>query len=83
MDVHGLTIGNKYFPYEMFRSFALIDEGPFASMAFLPLKRFGLLTTVYLDPDDEDRVVDLVAKHLPLEPREHDAVDRLMKRIRF
>ena len=55
----------------MFRSFALIDEGPFASMAFLPLKRFGLLTTVYLDPDDEDRVVDLVAQHLPLEPREH------------
>lgn len=79
----GLTIAGKNFAYEKFRSFAIMDEGPFASLVFLPLKRFGMLTTVYLDPQDEERIVDLVADYLPLEPRNHDAVDRLMKRIRF
>lgn len=83
LDSHGVTIGAKYLPYDMFRSFAVMDEGVFSSIAFLPLKRFGLLTTVYYDPQDEERILDLINQHLPLEPREHDPVDRFMKRIRF
>jgi hypothetical protein len=79
----GLTIGEKYFPYDMFRSFAIMDEGPFVSLVFLPLKRFGFLTTIYLDPQDEERIINSVSQYLPLEPREHDPIDRFMKRIRF
>jgi hypothetical protein len=83
VDSEGIAISNKFLPYESFRSFAIMDEGPFVSIAFLPLKRFGLLTTVYLDPKDEDRIIDVISQHLPLEPRDHDPVERLMKRIRF
>jgi hypothetical protein len=79
----GLAIDQKYFPYDMFRSFAIMDEGPFVSLVFLPLKRFGFLTTVYLDPQDEERIINVVSQYLPLEPREHDPIDRFMKRIRF
>ena len=83
LDSRGLTIGAKHFSYDTFRSFAVLDEGPFLSLVFLPLKRFGFLTTVYLDPNDEERVLNLVSDYLPLEPRDHDMVDRFMKRIRF
>ena len=81
LDSEGITIADKYLPYGMFRSFAIMEEDAFVSIAFLPLKRFGLLTTVYLDPQDEDRIIDLLSDYLPFEPREHDAVDRLMKRM--
>jgi hypothetical protein len=83
LDSQGLAIDQKYLPYNLFRSFAIMDEGPFVSLVFLPLKRFGFLTTIYLDPKDEEQIIDLVSQHLPLEPREHDPIDRLMKRIRF
>jgi hypothetical protein len=49
----------------------------------MPLKRFGLPTTIYFAPEDEDRIVDIINQHLPFEPRDRDAIDRLMKRIRF
>jgi hypothetical protein len=83
LDTRGLTIAGKFFPYSAFRSFAVVDEGHFSSIAFLPLKRFGLLTTVYYDPQDEAAILRIINQHLPLEPRSNDPVDRFMKRIRF
>jgi hypothetical protein len=83
LTMQGLGIGDKFFPYSTFRSFALMDEGHFSSIAFLPLKRFGFLTTVYYDPQDEDAIINIISQHLPLEPRSADPVDRFMKRIRF
>jgi len=83
LDAQGLSIGEKVLPYDLFRSFSVIDEGPFASLILLPLKRFGMLTTVYLDPQDEDRIINLVSQYLPMEPRTQDPLDRFMKRIRF
>lgn len=83
LNDQGLSIDQKYFPYDMFRSFAILDEGPFVSLVFLPLKRFGFLTTIYLDPQDEERIINLVNQFLPLEQREHDPIDRFMKRIGF
>jgi hypothetical protein len=83
LDTRGLFIAGKFYPYATFRSFAVVDEGHFSSIAFLPLKRFGLLTTVYYDPADEASIIDIISQHLPLEPRSADAIDRFMKRIRF
>jgi hypothetical protein len=83
LDKEGLTIAEKHFPYRQFRSFTIMDEDAFASIVFMPLKRFGLPTTIYFAPEDEDRIVDIINQHLPFEPRDRDAIDRLMKRIRF
>ena len=83
LNEQGVGIGQKFHSYNEFRSFAVIDEGAFASISFMPLNRFGQLVTIYFDPADEDRIVDLLANRLPLENRQHDVVDRFMKRIRF
>jgi hypothetical protein len=83
LDNQGVTIGSKYHAYDEFRSFAIVPEGAFSSIIFMPLKRFGQLTTIYLAPADEDKIVQLLSNILPVEEHRHDAIDQLMRRIRF
>jgi hypothetical protein len=79
----GLTIGQKFYPYLEFKSFSVMEEGAFSSIMFLPLKRFMPPISIYYDPKDEDQIVNMLAHYLPLENRTHDAIDSLIKRIRF
>lgn len=79
----GLLVANKYFPLDSFRSFTIIDEGAFSSIVFMPLKRFGQFITVYFDPHDEEKIINLLASRLPLEDKDLDVIDQLMKRLRF
>lgn len=83
LDNNSLSIGERRFPYQSFRSFAVVPEGAFNSIEFLPLKRFSPLTTIYYDPADEAKIVALLADRLPLEHRQKSLIDRLMWRIRF
>jgi hypothetical protein len=83
LDEQGLTIGQKHYSYDEVRSFAVMPEGAFSSIAFMPLKRFAPLTTIYYDPADEEKIVTLLADCLPMEEHQHDAIDRFMRRIRY
>ena len=83
LDKQGVGIGQKQYGYDEFRSFSVVPEGAFASIVFMPLKRFALPTTVYYAPDDEDKILAVLSDQLPLEEYRHDAIDRLMRRIRF
>lgn len=83
VDGSGLTIGHKFYSYNQFRSFAVMGETAISNIAFMPLKRFMPLITVYFDPKDEEKIVDLLADRLPMEKFQNDPVDRIMHRIRF
>jgi hypothetical protein len=83
LDSQGLTIGQKQFSYEDFRSFSVVPEGAFSSIVFVHHKRFAPLTTIYFAPAEEDQIVDILASRLPLEEHRIDAVDQLMRHIRF
>jgi hypothetical protein len=83
LDEAGLTIGEKFYAYGQFRSFALVQEGAFSSIVFMPLKRFMPLLTIYYAPADEAKVVAVLSDHLPMETHQLDMVDQLMRRIRF
>lgn len=83
LDPSGLTIGDRHYGYHDFRSFTVIPEGAFDSIIFMPLKRFGTLTTIYFDPQDEERIVELISQRLPHEERKLDPIDSMMRRIRF
>ncbi len=83
LDKDGLTIGQKLYPYGSFRSFAIVHTGAFSSLVFSPMKRFSLLTTVYYDPQDEQKIVAIASKYIPLEERKKDLLDDLLWRIRF
>lgn len=83
LDSKGLDVGERHFGYGEFRSFSVIPEGAISTIVFMPLKRFAATTTIYYPPEDEDSIVSLLSDHLPMEDRRHDAVDRLMHRIRY
>jgi hypothetical protein len=83
VDGRGVTVGTKFFAYSEFRSFSIVPEGAFASIVFMPLKRFGIQTTIYYDPQDEDRIIDVISPHLPHEEHQADMLDHMMRRIRF
>ena len=83
IDDLGVHIDQKTYPYETFKSFALIQEGGIRSIALLPLKRFLPPISLYLDPSDEERIVAALGDYLPVEQRQQDPIDRLMRRLRF
>lgn len=79
----GVKIGEKSFPYEAFKSFSVIEEGAIDSIQLAPLKRFMPPISLYFPPDNEQEIVETLAAYLPHEERNHDAIDRLMKRVHF
>jgi hypothetical protein len=83
LDTQGLAVNNRHYAYGNFRSFAIAEEGPLRSINFMPMKRFMPLMSVYYDPADEPRITEVLADHLPREAHKLDAVERLMRRIRF
>ena len=83
VDEHGIRIATKDYPYATFRSFSIVQEGEVESIWLMPLRRFMPIVSIYFDPNDGEKIVDILSQFLPIEDRQPDAVDRLMHRIRF
>lgn len=83
IDTTGIHIGGKFYPYQTFKSFSVVDEGALSSILLMPLKRFMPPISVYYAPEDEDKITDVLGDFLPFEARQHDMVDRFMRKIRF
>ena len=79
----GIQIGQKLYPYQDFKSFALLEDGPLPSILLLPLKRFLPPITIFYDPKEEDAIIAVLGDYLPHEEKQPDIVDRIMSRIRF
>lgn len=79
----GLSVDGKQRDYSEFRSFSVVSEGALSSLIFMPLKRFAVPLTIYYPIEDEEQILSLVSSQLPLEEYNHDAVDRLIRRMRF
>ena len=83
LDEKGIQADEKFHLYSEFRSFSVVEEGAINSIWLKPLKRFAPIVVMYYSPEDEQKIVDVLANFLPNEERELDAIDRFSKRIRF
>lgn len=83
IDNTGLKIAEKFYPYSDFKSFSVIQEDGIESIWFMPLKRFMPIISVYFDPNDGQKIADVLSQYLPFENRQPDPVDKLMRRLRF
>lgn len=83
LDARGIQIGQKIYPYGLFKSFSVIQEGPIRSIFLMPLKRFNPPMSLYYPPEGEQRIIQTISNHLAQEAREQDAIDRFMHKIRF
>jgi len=79
----GLKVGEKDYPYSLFKSFSVLQEGNLKSVNLFPLKRFMPPIAAYFDPANEDKIINALGDHLPYEERQMDQVDRLSRRLRL
>jgi hypothetical protein len=79
----GIQVGNRHFSFEEFRSFAVIQEGALPSIQLLPHKRFALAITMYLDPQQADKIVEILGEYLPFEHQDRDFMDKFASKIHF
>ncbi len=79
----GISIGMRFYPFDDFKSFSLIKEGPITSITLAPLRRFMPPLSVYFAPDDEKRILDVISLQLPFLQNNGDSLDRFLRRIRF
>jgi hypothetical protein len=79
----GLSIDDRTYQYSDFHSFSVLKEGGFSSIILIPLKSIALPLTINCARSDEEKIVNILADQLPLEEHRFDAVDSLMRRIRF
>lgn len=83
LDNTGLKVGSRTYSYAQFKSFNIVEEGPIRSITLMPLQRFMPPLSVYFAPEDEDKIATALSGHIPYEERKQDAVDRLMRKVRF
>lgn len=83
LDNKGVQIDKKHYGYDLFKSFTLLQEGGIRSIELMPLRRFMPAITMYIDPEDEAKITQVLSNYLPFEPREQPMVDKLMRRLRF
>jgi len=79
----GLRIGEKSYPYSLFRAFSVISDGAISSISFSPIKKLMSPVSAYFAPKDEERITKILGDYLPYEERKLDNIDRLSRRLRF
>jgi hypothetical protein len=79
----GISIGQKHFQFSEFKAFSIVPEGAFETVQLIPTKRFLPMTTLFFDPQDGDKIIDILGSHLPHQERKADAIDNLMRKIKF
>lgn len=77
----GLRINNRNYPYNSFKSFSILREGPLTSVNLYPLKRFMPPISAYFEPADEPKIVGAIGNYLPYETRKLDNIERLARRL--
>lgn len=83
LDIEGVSIGEKFYPYSDLRAFSLIDEDGNATIELLPTKRFLPRLSMYLETDSADKVIETLAQYLPHEERQPDFVDKITRILKF
>lgn len=83
IDQSGIHVGPKFYAYPGFKSFSVVEEGAFAHISLMPLKRFMPPLAIHFSPEDEEKIVDTLADYLPYEEHKPDMVESVSRRLRF
>ncbi len=83
LDASGLSAGKKFYPYRDYKSFIMPDDGPFVSVMLIPLKRISLPVGAFLAPDSQQKALETLSEHVPLERRDPGLFDTIMRELRF
>lgn len=79
----GLYIGERLYHFDDFKSFGIIDDDGHHSIMLVPVKRFAPGVSVYFPEEIGEKLVDMLASRLPMEELKLDAIDILIRKLRF
>lgn len=79
----GLQFGPKFYHYDNFKSFSVVNDGAFSRISLSPLKRFMPPLSLHYSPEDEEKIIKILADHLPYEEPKQDLIENIAKKIRF
>lgn len=83
LDDAGLRIGQKNYPYSLFKSFSITHDEALPSINLEPMKRFMPPVTIYFAGQDEEQITSALGAHLPYQDHKPDRIEQLSKRLRF
>jgi hypothetical protein len=83
LDRQGIRIGSRHYLYDEFRLFVVTPDLPIHEVLLMPTKRFMPPLSVQYGADIENKVLGVLAEHLPFEERQPDLIDSLMHRMHF
>jgi hypothetical protein len=81
IDQQGIGIDGKSYPYSMFKSFSVFQEGAIGRVSFIPLKRFMPEIDIYFPAESGQQIVDVLVASLPHDQRPEHGMDRIIKRL--
>ncbi len=83
LGASGITIDQKLYHYNQFRSFAIFNDVAWHSIDLDPLQRFQPRLTVMFESNDLPHIESILSTHLPRIDREPDLVERLTRTLKF
>ena len=83
LDFKGITIEDKFYGYDQFRSFAVLQNSEWHAIDLEPTQRFMPRLTVIFVSEDLDGIVEHLSLHLPRSDRQPDLIERLTRYVRF
>jgi hypothetical protein len=83
LDSSGVTIENKHYPYNTFRSFSVFRDIDWHSIELDPTQRFMPRLTLLFSDDDIDDIANHLSLHLPNSDRTPDVIERITRKLRF
>lgn len=79
----GVYIGDKFYSYEEFGGYAVVQGQGLETIELDPVRRFMPRLAIFFEPDHLDQIVGILDRFLPRQERAPDAIDRLSQKLKF
>lgn len=79
----GLLIDGQLRPIGEFRAFGVRHDGALWQLILIPVKRFALSATMFINEEQGEQIVDFLGTVLPMEEVKQDFVDAVSKRLKL
>lgn len=79
----GLSVDGRLYPISDFRAFGVRHDGALWQLVLIPVKRFALSVTTFINEDQGEQIVDFLGAVLPMEEVQQDFVDTISKRLKL
>ena len=83
LDDKGISINGRLLPYAHFHSYNVQPQVGWKEIDLEPARRFAPRLTLLADEDSFDSIEGILAQHLPQIQRDHDAIERLSRYLKF